>query len=157
MWRANNPIDLTKYYQLLEEEEIDILRKDRVIPISTSIFLLFFIGIWICTLVYINSLYDKILGCILFSIASLGFVIRIYRRRQAFREDIDNGYKVVYTGVIERKRESSLSRERNYYFTILRIEFDLSYTEWKELQVNQMVEIHLAPKSKHILKLTTLD
>ncbi|MDJ1483118.1 hypothetical protein QNI16_21650 [Cytophagaceae bacterium YF14B1] len=157
MWRANNPVDLTKYYQLLEADEIAILRKDRVIPISTAVFLLFFIGIWIFVLLYTSSLYGRILGCVLFSIAFLGFVIRIYRRRQAFREDMDNGYKVVYTGPIESKRESSLSRERDYYFTILGIEFDLSYNEWKDLQVNQMVQIHLAPKSKHILKLTTLD
>ncbi len=147
---------LEKYFQPLNKQESkELVAKasflsifgDMLGPILVFGALLLSIGIYLF----------GTLGAIVIILVLLVFLsIPLYYAfldQKSLRKDIILGYKVVYLGLIEKKREDSSSYNSNYYFTIIGQEFEVSFNQWERLKINQRIEIHFAPYSRYIFKL----
>ncbi|MDJ1503669.1 hypothetical protein [Xanthocytophaga agilis] len=157
MSESDYQINLEKYHQPLNENEIERLKESRKIPLFFYIFLLIFLGSFIWFGFYIDHIIARIFSILIDLIFFSAFSYSILKRRITINKDLRSNQKVVYKGPITSKREDSFGYNSSYYFTILQTEFDASFDKWQQIRVGQTVEIHFAPKSKFIFTLTHLD
>ncbi len=143
-----------EYIQLMSEQEVKIL-KEEIKPTPTFLILIFqiiFFGsayfIWKDSALFIwlwTSLSVFMIGATLF--------LFITFRRKATK-DLRGAHKKIMCAILEKKSEDSSVDNTQYYCTIGQEEFEVSYTQWQELSINEMTEIHFAPTSKYIFFLS---
>ncbi|MDJ1503664.1 hypothetical protein [Xanthocytophaga agilis] len=148
-----DPIIVENYYQPLEQEEHNVLKYKLELYIFIIICIILFAGLAVLLIITIEELLDQFIAGVGGLLAFGTCIYYIAKKSKDYRQDIRNGYKIVYTGKIEGKREDSSGENTTYHFTILRTEFTLSLEDWNDIQTDQMVEIHFAPKSKRIFKI----
>lgn len=157
MKQPEYPIELAKYSQPLEKDETDTLKHKIELYIFGIICSVLFFGLIIGLFLYNANVWDIIIsgGVGLFMCATS--ILYLRKRSKDYRQDINNGYKIVYTGKVESKREDSSGYNSIYYLTILGTELSVDFDHWKDLRVDHTIEIHFAPNSKHIFKLIPLN
>lgn len=132
----------------MSQQEVEVLQKESS-PIITIFGIIVFIllGFWGYTLEgsWVIWWTDLIITVILYLFLT---------NNRKFRQDLNDGQKVILQTKLEKKREDSGGYNSYYYCTLAGKEFEITFEQWEKLKVDQLTEIHFAPYSKHIFLLT---
>ncbi len=96
---------------------------------------------------------DLWVGVLLFAV----LLVVVGKMRLKIVRDLRAGQKQILTGPLESKRENSPGYNSHYYVTLQKQEFEVSFEQWSAVEPNQWAEVHVAPKSRHVLRFVALN